>query len=172
MIAPEQYRSRKHKLASMHAVNKVLSFDILHQYKSPAAMCVNDAKSCYNLVLSFLNMVMQSKGVVEEPLVCMVTTLENLESKIQMVYSNSDDTYGGSLWAVPLFGEEQGDKCEGPQHGIGQGNGATPTCWAVVSTPMLDVMRVEGFTTYFKALISNEEILFKWALHSLMIPIS
>jgi hypothetical protein len=156
----------------MHAVNKVLSFDILHQYKSPAAMCVNDAKSCYNLVLSFLNMVMQSKGVVEEPLVCMVTTLENLESKIRMVYSNSDDTYGGSLWAVPLFGEEQGDKCEGPQHGIGQGNGATPTCWAVVSTPMLDVMRVEGFTTYFKALISNEEILFKWALHSLMIPIS
>ena len=47
-MAPEQYRSWKNISAIMHALNKVLSFDIICQYKIPVAMCSNDAKSCYD----------------------------------------------------------------------------------------------------------------------------
>ena len=47
-MAPEQYGSWKNISAIMHALNKVLSFDIIQQYKIPAAMCSNDAKSCYD----------------------------------------------------------------------------------------------------------------------------
>jgi hypothetical protein len=44
--------------------------------------------------------------------------------------------------------------------GSGQGNGAGPVPWAVVSTPVLKVIRAEGFGTFFKACISGESILF------------
>jgi len=43
---------------------------------------------------------------------------------------------------------------------IGQGNGAGPQIWAVVSTPILDLLRQEGFDTTFKASISNNIISF------------
>jgi hypothetical protein len=42
--------------------------------------------------------------------------------------------------------------------GISQGNGTGPMMWAVVSTPVLNVMRTEGFGTFFKACISGESI--------------
>ena len=32
-----------------------------------------------------------------------------------------------------------------PIHGIGQGNGAGPAIWAVVSTPLLNILREKGF---------------------------
>ena len=44
VLAPEQFGSRKHKEASDHGLNKVLTFDIIRQRKVPAAMCSNDAK--------------------------------------------------------------------------------------------------------------------------------
>ena len=50
-IAPEQYGSRKNFVAIMHAVNKLLSMDLVRQYKIPAALCCNDAKSCYDRVV-------------------------------------------------------------------------------------------------------------------------
>jgi hypothetical protein len=44
--------------------------------------------------------------------------------------------------------------------GISQGNGAGPMLWAVVSTPVLKVMRTEGFGTFFVACLSSECIQF------------
>jgi hypothetical protein len=50
-IALEQYRSRKGFEVILHAINKLLSMDLIQQYKTPAAMACNDAKSCYNRVV-------------------------------------------------------------------------------------------------------------------------
>jgi len=61
---------------------------------------------------------------------------------------------------VPLLGLARGNKKKGPPQGAGQGNGAAPAMWAVVSKPMLEVMQEEGFCTIFEALISDEEIRF------------
>jgi hypothetical protein len=77
----------------------------------------------------------------------MFTTLQNLEHTVRTVYGDSDQSYGGNLWIVPL-------------HGSGQGNGGGPMLWAVVSTPVLKVMRTEGFGTYFRACISGDSIRF------------
>ena len=41
--------------------------------------------------------------------------------------------------------------------GIGQGNGAG---WAVVSSPILEMLRIAGFVCSFKIAISGEEISF------------
>jgi hypothetical protein len=44
--------------------------------------------------------------------------------------------------------------------GILQGNGAGPMLWAVVSTPVLKVMRSEGFGTFFQACITGDTVRF------------
>jgi len=44
--------------------------------------------------------------------------------------------------------------------GIGQGNGARPQIWAVVSTPILNLLRQEGYGVAFKAAISSDQIQF------------
>jgi len=114
------------------------------------------------------SLAMQSKGVQEPPLVCMFMTLQNLQHTICTAFGDSDSTYGGECWVVPLPGLARGNKKKGPPQGAGQGNGAAPTMWAVVSTPMLEIMQEEAFCTVFKALISDEEISL-WVMYSWMI---
>jgi hypothetical protein len=45
-LAEEQYGSRKHKTAILHAWNKCISCNILRQIKTASALCSNHAKSC------------------------------------------------------------------------------------------------------------------------------
>jgi hypothetical protein len=145
--------------AILHAVNKVLSFDLIRQYKAPAALCSNDAKSCYDrIIYSVASLCFQHQGVQEPPLVCMLSTLQNTKHTIRTAYGDSTQSYGGSMWTTPMEGLAWGDKEEGPMSGMGQGNGAAPASWAVISTPMLEIMKKRGHCTVFKALISGEEL--------------
>lgn len=70
-----------------------------------------------------------------------------MEHTVCTVYGDSQASYGGHLWVVPM-------------QGIFQGNGAGPMLWAVVSTPVLQVMRSEGFGTFFKTCITGHDIRF------------
>jgi hypothetical protein len=45
-------------------------------------------------------------------------------------------------------------------HGIGQGNGAEPAIWAVVSTPLLNILQRKGFGCEFIAPISRYRLCF------------
>jgi len=76
-----------------------------------------------------------------------VTTLQNLQHHVRTLYGDSTVWAGMDIWAVPVLG-------------IGQGNGAGPQIWAVVSTPILDLLRQEGYRAAFKASISREHIKF------------
>ena len=42
--------------------------------------------------------------------------------------------------------------------GVYQGNGGGPTIWAVVSSPLLQIMKEEGFGTFFKVSLTNDTI--------------
>jgi hypothetical protein len=147
-LAAEQYGSRKKKTAILPALNKRLSYDILRQMKMPGALCSNDAKSCYDRILhAVASLCLRHLGLPEAAIVCMFTTLQNMEHTVRTVYGDSNNSYGGNLWLVPM-------------QGIFQGNGAGPMLWAIVSTPVLKVMRSEGFGTFFRACISGEDIQF------------
>jgi hypothetical protein len=50
LIVPEQFGSRKNHTAIGQASNKVLTNDHSSIKREPAAMCSNDAKSCYNRI--------------------------------------------------------------------------------------------------------------------------
>ncbi len=45
-------------------------------------------------------------------------------------------------------------------HGIGQGNGAGPAIWAVLSSPLLNLLRSKGFGCDFKSPFSKEDLQF------------
>jgi hypothetical protein len=45
-------------------------------------------------------------------------------------------------------------------HGVGQGNGAGPAIWAVVSTPLLNMLRNSGVGSFFTSPISGKDIRF------------
>ena len=77
----------------------------------------------------------------------MFTTIQNLKHHIRTVYGDSGIKFGGKLWVVPV-------------QGIGQGNGAGPTMWALVSTPVLNMLRAEGCGAFFRAAITGDEIRF------------
>ena len=111
-------------------------------------MCSNDAKSCYDRIVHLVaSLAMQRVGAPVEPIVCMFTTIQNLQHRIRTVYGDSEIGFSGELYAV-LF------------QGVGQGNGAGPQIWAVVSTPIFNMLQSMGFGAFFKATISGEELQF------------
>jgi hypothetical protein len=71
-------------------------------------------------------------GVPKNVVKCLFTTLQDAVHQVRTGYGDSTQTYGGEVWLVPI-------------HGIGQGNGAGPAIWAVVSSPLLNVLRAKGF---------------------------
>jgi hypothetical protein len=50
-IAPEQFGSRKFLSAVDQSLNKALTFDLWRQHRTSAALCLNDAKGCYDRIV-------------------------------------------------------------------------------------------------------------------------
>jgi hypothetical protein len=132
-LAPEQFRSRKHHKAIDLAACKTLTNDILWQLKRPGAICCNDAKSCYDLIgHSQASLSMQHIGVPRAAVDCMFTMLQSAKHFVRTGYGDSVGYYIGLSFSKPL-------------HGIGQGNRSGPGIWAVVSSPVLNIMRSSGY---------------------------
>jgi hypothetical protein len=127
-LAPEQYGSRRGHRAIDLAVNKALTYDLLRQLKRPGAICSNDARSCYDLIgHTQASIAMQRNGVPKPVVDCLFTTLQNATHQVRTGYGDSSTSYGGPNWTTPM-------------HGIGQGNGAGPAIWAVLSSPLLNIL--------------------------------
>jgi hypothetical protein len=145
-LAEEQFGSRKRHRAIELSLNKCLTMDILRQEKRPGVLCSNDLKSCYDrIVHTVASLSLQGIGLQESEIVCMFSTLQNLEHTIRTAYGDSDKTYGGDLWVIPM-------------QGVYQGNGAGPIIWAVVSSPLLRIMKEEGFGIFLKTRLSGQDI--------------
>ena len=74
----------------------------------------------------------------------MFQTLQMANHKIRTAYGISDDHYRGNSYP--------------PLQGLGQGNGAAPTAWAVISTPIINMMRCAGFGIKFTSALSHAPI--------------
>jgi hypothetical protein len=76
VIAKEQYCSRWAHCSVDQVLNRGITSDIVHQMKIPAAICSNDAKSCYNrIVHSIASLSMQRVKVPPGPIICMFSTI-------------------------------------------------------------------------------------------------
>jgi hypothetical protein len=89
----------------------------------------------------------QQQKVPASACICVFTTLQNLHHTVRKIYGDSKSGYGRTLWAVPYYG-------------VGQGNGTGPAIWTVVSTPVLKMMKDEGFGFMYKMSIEGKQIHF------------
>ena len=146
LLAPEQYGSRKHRAASTQALNKKLVFDLFRQQRISGAIGSNDAKSCYDRIVHSVAMLsMRRMGYPLPPLISMFSTLQQLRQYIRTSAGDSSTFYDGSHTDIPM-------------QGTGQGNGASPAIWAVVSTPILKLLRIEDLGVFFQSALDNEEV--------------
>jgi hypothetical protein len=90
---------------------------------------------------------MQQQNVPASSCICVFTTLHNLHHTVRTIYGDSKSGYRGTLWAVTYYG-------------VGHGNGAGPEIWAVVSTPVLKMMKDEGFGFMYKTSIEGKKLHF------------
>lgn len=129
LFAKEQF-SVQGKKSITHALNKTILFDNVRYNKGCLAIASCDLKSCYNQIAHIpAKLAVQSMGIPEEPLFSLFATLQEVQYYTQTVYGDSSATFGG--------------KEEGYEHsaqGTGQGNGAAPQIWAVLSTKMFEMM--------------------------------
>ena len=149
-LSPEQYGSRKDHSAGIQALNHCLAFDLLRLERRNGIDTAVDLRSCYDLIVhSAASLSMQRQGVPAPSVVCMFTTLQNMVHTVRTAFGESTQSFGGDLWAIP---------CQPPPQGVGQGNGAGPAIWAVVSTPVLEMMRKQGHGAVFKMAIKGDDI--------------
>ena len=120
--------------------------DILRQSKEPGIIAPTDLKSCYDRIChSIASLSMRRQGISKSEVTCMLVPLQYLEHTIRCAYGQSSTTYGT-------------DYSEKPMQGVYQGNGAGPIIWAVVSSPIVQILKEDGFRTYFKTAISQKQI--------------
>jgi Reverse transcriptase (RNA-dependent DNA polymerase) len=149
LIAIEQYGSRKALSAIDHCVNKRLTFDLLRQQRVPGVLCSNDAKGCYDRIAhSIAALCMRRMGVPKEPIISMFSTLQNMKHYVRTAFGDSTKHFQAArVHPVAI-------------QGIGQGNGAGPQIWAVVSTAILNCLREAGAGATFLTPLTQEELKF------------
>ena len=144
LIAPEQYGCRKNKASNTQALNKKLVEDLIRQICIEAAIGSNDAKSCFDrIVHAIAFLCMRRLGYPAEPLIHMFTTLQEALLHVRTTAGDSDKCIDSSLTDIPIST-------------VYQGNGAGPTIWVVVSTPILNMMRDKKLGARFIAAIDRE----------------
>ncbi len=72
----------------------------------------------------------------------MLSSLQNMNHHIRTAFGDSMHSANWTTWGSPIMG-------------IGQGNGAKPPIWAVVSSPMFNVLWQEGFYALIIGAISH-----------------
>ena len=149
LIAPEQFGSRKSHSCIDQVIIKRLYYDALRFQRRSGFLCSNDAKACYDrIVHSIASLAMQRVGMPIEPILCMLRSLQKMTHYVRTAHGLSTNTYGCSL--------NNGK----PVQGSGQGNGASPTIWTLISSPLLTMMRKLNFGVTFSSPLSKEAICF------------
>jgi len=112
-------------------------------------MASSDLKSCYDrIVHTAASLSMQRVGISPQIVKTMFETIQQCEHKIRTAYGDSTSTYG------PYYKK----KYKHPIMGVGQGNGAGPQIWSLISAVLFLAMRLEGFSTKFVSKLTKEFI--------------
>jgi len=96
LLADEQYGSRKFKSAIHQCLNKCLLYDLIRFRRQLAALCSNDAKSCYDCItLLAAALCLCRLGCPLPAAESMITTIHEMQHHVQTTYG--DSKISGSL---------------------------------------------------------------------------
>ena len=108
-----------------------------------------DAMSCYDRISHIAaSLAMQRAGASKSIVHCMLDTLQRLRHFIKSSYGTS----------ITYFDADDGSG--NPIGGTGQGSGASPAIWALVSTPIFDALRRRGYGVFLECPITGRKISF------------
>jgi len=145
LLVDEQYGSRRNKAAVLQCLNKGIFYDLLWQWKRLAVLCSNNAKSCYDwITLLAAALCLCRLGAPINAVQCMTKTIHGTNHHIRTIYRDSQQLANQTTWAAPIAG-------------IRQGNGAGPSIWAAVSSPMFNIMHQDGFYALLQGAISLQQ---------------
>ena len=120
-LDPEQYGIRKLKAVYIQALNTQLFYDIKRLKRFPSKINFADLVSNYNLGVHIIaSLSLQRENIPKEPIICKFTDLQNTEHSVRTAFGESELTYVGGEWALPL---------NPPHQGLGKGNRAAPAIW-------------------------------------------
>ena len=146
-IAKEQYSVTGKKSIS-HALNKTLLFDITRYQKASMCLTSCDLKSCYDRIVHIPAMLASlSMGAPKEALISFFSTLQDVQYYTKTIYGVSEKTFGG-----------MDKQFRRKPQGSGQGNGAAPQLWAVISTKMFEILHSLNLATLITMPISGTEL--------------
>ena len=146
-MAKEQF-SVIGKRSISHALNKTLLFDAIRYQKYCAGHTSCDLKSCFDRIVHTPAMLAaRSCGIPKPPLVSFFATLQEVQYHTRTCYGVSEETFGGM----------ESNFSHAPQ-GAGQGNGAAPQLWALVSSKMFSILHELGLATIVSLPISGTDL--------------
>ena len=90
---------------------------------------------------------MRRAGAGESATVSMFETIQKLKHKVRTAFGDSEDSFGGEDWR----------ELEALM-GVGQGNGAGPAIWAVISTVFFNALRKKGYGALLTAPFSKVNV--------------
>jgi len=95
VVAEEQYGSQKGKAAGIQCLNKQLFYDYIRARQIPAALCSNDAKSCYNQITFIITALCLCRfGAPLKVTESMISTLAQLQHHVRLAFGNLDISQG------------------------------------------------------------------------------
>jgi len=131
-MAPKQYGSQNWKAAETQCLNKRLFYNYIQAMKIPAALCSDNAKSCYDrIILVIAALCLCRLGAPVSTVKSMTGMIAQLQHHIRSAFGNSTQSQGQASWKDPVAG-------------IGQGNGTWPQIWAAVSSPLFAILSQKG----------------------------
>ena len=143
-LADEQY-SRPGRSSQDNALNKRLVFDHFRFNKQNFGMFACDLKSCYDrIVHTAASIALQKVGVPLSKIKCMFSTVQRLVHHVRTAYGKSSESFGGD-----------DHEFLAPPQGTGQGNGAAPTIWSILSSTIFQLLHKEGYSTAFCTALSR-----------------
>ena len=95
ILPDEAYGGVPGRRASTCSLNKILALDVIRMERRTAAVCSNDAKSCYDrIVHTIASLCMQRLGVSQEACFTMFGTLQELNHHVRTAFGEKASGYG------------------------------------------------------------------------------
>ena len=143
LIAKENFGSQKGLSAIQQAVNTRISMDIAIQKKVPTSVVAVDLTSCYDRIShAVASLCMQRLGHRMLTVVCRFSTVQQLEVNVQTAFGDSKETNQDEIFVCQL---------NDPPQGVLQGSTDGPVLWAIVSSPVLEILKEMDTKRYTSA---------------------
>jgi hypothetical protein len=120
----------------------MLFCNIVYQTCSAAAIALVDASNCYDRIAhAMASLIFQSIGVESMAVLTILKFIQEMKIFLQTAYGDSK-TFAGSAIKIKA-------------QGLGQGNGASPVGWCVISITILRAPGAKGHGAHFIAPMSQ-----------------